>query len=115
MAAADDTANQAAIAIGAPRDSMSVETSADGLRIVAVELRWGAMHQTLMGYVRNCTPYFDRPFLKRKGLMIQGYKDGEPYFCSVHRISKYVISRWRLAAVGNGSYPRLEKSVVRLG
>ena len=41
MAAADDTANQAAIAIGAPRDPMSVETSADGLRIVAVKFRRG--------------------------------------------------------------------------
>lgn len=110
VAAADDTANQAAIAIGAPRDSMSVETSADGLRIVAVKLRRGAMHQTVMEYVRNCTPYFDCPFLRRNGSMIQGYEDGKPYFCSVHRIPQYVISRWRLAAVGNGSYPRLEKS-----
>ena len=37
VAAADDTASQAAIAIGAPRDAISVETSADGLRIVAMK------------------------------------------------------------------------------
>ena len=37
VAAADDAASQAAIAIGAPRDAMSVETSVDGLRIVAVK------------------------------------------------------------------------------
>ena len=37
LAAANDTASQAAIAIRAPGDPMSVETSADSLRIVAVK------------------------------------------------------------------------------
>ena len=45
VATTDDTANRNAIAIGALEDSISIETSADSLRIVALGLGLGVSFQ----------------------------------------------------------------------